>query len=308
MDGLLSESVVKWWLLAVAGFRIFSVVLGHVFPGKLQQGLFRGPATAKLDAARDIPFNLAARQFAAWTLTTCLLCVVAAFNLDSAPMVVATGFTFVIALAVFAVELQHGTVTPTSIAAPFLIASEHPWARVVVEGGGGGGVGHRGFGAMCARPRAALRCGQWHHDVHPPFFPSGARRSAALPLDSLPCGTPLATHAAWDPTSHTLASHSWICCTPTQRANPPVHQILPRSHSPPPHACGVEACQDTLLPSVSARHPTPPVTPHPPPLPPASRAGTSSALMFTWLALRHPAWVPAALGQLFVVQRRPHAV
>jgi hypothetical protein len=38
---------------------------------------------------------------------------------------------------------------------------------------------------------------------------------------------------SWDDCDPIPASHSWICCAPTQHTNtPPVHPILPRSHSP----------------------------------------------------------------------------
>jgi hypothetical protein len=85
------------------------------------------------------------------------------------------------------------------------------------------------------------------------------------------------------------ASHSWICCTPTQHANSPVHRILPRSHSPqrlrrltpPRHP------QSPLSPLVSAqRHAAPHKAKvrHPPlPLPQRLRRLTP---------LRHPPVTP----------------
>jgi hypothetical protein len=54
----------------------------------------------------------------------------------------------------------------------------------------------------------------------------GAHRAAAVK------GGRLVALLMGEEDGDSAASHSWICCTPTQHANPPVHRILPRSHFP----------------------------------------------------------------------------
>jgi hypothetical protein len=92
-------------------------------------------------------------------------------------------------------------------------------------------------------------------------------------------------HPARTPYDPILATHSWICCTPTQHANPPVHRILLRSHSP-----------QRLRRSTPPRHP--PVTPLIPRVRPAPR-GTPHAHKLQRLPslspLATPAHIPPAL-------------
>ncbi|KAJ4839386.1 hypothetical protein Tsubulata_040235, partial [Turnera subulata] len=57
------------------------------------------------------------RTFGVWTLLTCTLCYLCAFNLDSKPLYLATFLSFIYALGHFLTEyLLYQTMTTTNLA------------------------------------------------------------------------------------------------------------------------------------------------------------------------------------------------
>lgn len=66
-----------------------------------------------------------ARTFATWTMLTCVLCIVTAFNLKSAPIYFTTIFSFLLALAHIGTEaLVFRTIGPKQLISPGLTAGE----------------------------------------------------------------------------------------------------------------------------------------------------------------------------------------
>lgn len=120
------------WLVVVAAARAFSVFLGWFVPEKLRLGLFAG---VKPEAVTGVEFRLAARLMSIWTLTTCMMCLVAASNLDNPALLAATAATFAIAILFLAIELTAGTVTPLTVITPFFFASASARAPPVVDDG-----------------------------------------------------------------------------------------------------------------------------------------------------------------------------
>ena len=106
------------WLLVVALLRLLSIYLALKSPETLAQSLFA--------AAPSELTPLGARVFAAWTGTTCVLCLLCAYEgaNPTTPIYLATALSFVVALALFIPELAvHSTMTWQSIASPALVAS-----------------------------------------------------------------------------------------------------------------------------------------------------------------------------------------
>ncbi|GAQ78136.1 hypothetical protein KFL_000080420 [Klebsormidium nitens] len=101
------------WLLFVAALRLFSVYLGLFKPNLLQIGLF----------SRIQLVDVHARTFATWTSLTCILCIVTAFNLESAPIYFTTIFSFVLAIAHLGTEaFVFKTIGPKQLISPGLTA------------------------------------------------------------------------------------------------------------------------------------------------------------------------------------------
>ncbi|KAG7666824.1 hypothetical protein Ndes2526B_g04681 [Nannochloris sp. 'desiccata'] len=92
-----SVTALRRWLVFVALLRLFSVVLGYVYPTKLQTNLY----TEQPDEVSA----LQARTFATWTLTSCLLCLICARNPCIPAIYGATLGSFLIALLHFLLEL-----------------------------------------------------------------------------------------------------------------------------------------------------------------------------------------------------------
>ena len=112
------RDVLRVWLIVVAALRLLSVVIALLEPQQLAASLFAG-APPELTP-------LAARIFAAWTTTTCALCLLCAQERcqPDTPTFYATAFSFVVALALFLPELCYfGTMTPASVASPGIVAS-----------------------------------------------------------------------------------------------------------------------------------------------------------------------------------------
>ncbi|GAB4822498.1 hypothetical protein N2152v2_009544 [Parachlorella kessleri] len=94
MDSL---QALRRWLVFVALLRLFSVGLGYAAPHRFQTNLY----TKKPELVTD----LTGRTFAAWTLTTCLLCLICARNPCVPSIYGATLLSFVLALLHFSLEL-----------------------------------------------------------------------------------------------------------------------------------------------------------------------------------------------------------
>lgn len=125
-----NDEYLKWWLVGVAGLRLFSVALGYFWPFQLKDKVFAAPKVQFTD--------LNGRTFAVWTAVTCAVTLMTAFNLSNAPLVQLCVGSFVIANTFFMLEkFVYGTVKVASIAGPFFFASECLW----VEEWGGNGVG-----------------------------------------------------------------------------------------------------------------------------------------------------------------------
>lgn len=133
MELLHSETALRNWLLGVASLRLLSVGLGYLSPMTLQSKVFSRASKAYTP--------LVGRTFAVWTTVTCLITIMAAFNLRNAALLWTTVGTFAAANTFFALELAvYKTVSVGTIALPFFFASEWwrwgegGWAGVAVAG------------------------------------------------------------------------------------------------------------------------------------------------------------------------------
>ncbi len=86
----------SYWLLFVASLRLLSVLIGYFSPFTFRAQLFnRQP---------DQVTTLQARSFAVWTLLTCSLCIICAFNLNEYGIYLATTISFYVAFGFFVLE------------------------------------------------------------------------------------------------------------------------------------------------------------------------------------------------------------
>ncbi|XP_057729855.1 ergosterol biosynthetic protein 28 isoform X1 [Arachis stenosperma] len=83
-----------WWLLAVGTLRLASVWFGFFNIWALHLGVFSNTTMTEVHG----------RTFGTWTLLTCTLCYICAFNLDNKPIYLATFLSFIYALGHFVTE------------------------------------------------------------------------------------------------------------------------------------------------------------------------------------------------------------
>ncbi|GAX77307.1 hypothetical protein CEUSTIGMA_g4753.t1 [Chlamydomonas eustigma] len=103
------------WLLIAASLRIFSVWIGFFSPVKFQIALFRRKPEVVTEAF--------GRLFGTWTLVTCLLCVICAFNINNEAIYGATLGSFVIAFLYMVLELAvYKTIDMRGAISPMLVA------------------------------------------------------------------------------------------------------------------------------------------------------------------------------------------
>ncbi|KAJ0086880.1 hypothetical protein Patl1_08753 [Pistacia atlantica] len=83
-----------WWLMLVGFLRLASVWFGFFDIWALRLAVFSNTTMTEVHG----------RTFGVWTLLTCTLCVLCAFNLDNKPLYLATFLSFVYALGHFLTE------------------------------------------------------------------------------------------------------------------------------------------------------------------------------------------------------------
>ncbi|CAN6685442.1 unnamed protein product [Malus baccata var. baccata] len=84
----------SWWLMVVGSLRLVSVWFGFFDIWALRLAVFsKSPMT-----------EVHGRTFGVWTLLTCTLCYLCAFNLENKPLYLATLLSFVYALGHFLTE------------------------------------------------------------------------------------------------------------------------------------------------------------------------------------------------------------
>ncbi|KAI5314939.1 hypothetical protein L3X38_044115 [Prunus dulcis] len=84
----------SWWLMLVGSLRLVSVWFGFFDIWALRLAVFsQSPMT-----------EVHGRTFGVWTLLTCTLCYLCAFNLQNKPLYLATFLSFVYALGHFLTE------------------------------------------------------------------------------------------------------------------------------------------------------------------------------------------------------------
>ncbi|XP_061356261.1 ergosterol biosynthetic protein 28, partial [Gastrolobium bilobum] len=83
-----------WWLIAVGTLRLASVWFGFFDIWALRLAVFSNSAMTEVHG----------RTFGTWTLLTCTLCYICAFNLDNKPLYLATFLSFIYAFGHFLTE------------------------------------------------------------------------------------------------------------------------------------------------------------------------------------------------------------
>lgn len=83
-----------WWLIAVGTLRLISVWFGFFDIWALRLAVFSKTTMSEVHG----------RTFGTWTLLTCTLCYICAFNLDNKPLYLATLLSFVYAFGHFLTE------------------------------------------------------------------------------------------------------------------------------------------------------------------------------------------------------------
>jgi hypothetical protein len=123
------------WLLVVASLRLLSVVLGYTYPAailgqNLETQLFDRANTRRDEAEKSKTAKpvanftpLAARNFAAWTTVTCLVCVATYTDPGNKTLLVLTLSTFLVAMLYFVLEFGvYGTVSFRTVSRPAFFA------------------------------------------------------------------------------------------------------------------------------------------------------------------------------------------
>ncbi|XP_021754665.1 ergosterol biosynthetic protein 28-like isoform X1 [Chenopodium quinoa] len=91
-----------WWLMLVGSLRLASVWFGFFDIWALRLAVFSQSDMTEVHG----------RTFGVWTLLTCTLCFLCAFNLDNKPLYLATFLSFIYALGHFVTEyLIYHTMT-----------------------------------------------------------------------------------------------------------------------------------------------------------------------------------------------------
>ncbi|KAG9440241.1 hypothetical protein H6P81_020406 [Aristolochia fimbriata] len=83
-----------WWLLLVGSLRLAAVWFGFFDIWALRMAVFSNSTMTEVHG----------RTFGVWTLLTCTLCYLCAFNLDNKPLYTATFLSFIYAFAHFTTE------------------------------------------------------------------------------------------------------------------------------------------------------------------------------------------------------------
>ncbi|KAB5568825.1 hypothetical protein DKX38_002618 [Salix brachista] len=83
-----------WWLMLVGSLRLASVWFGFVDIWALRLAVFSKATMTEVHG----------RTFGVWTLLTCTLCFLCAFNLDNKPLYLATFLSFIYAFGHFLTE------------------------------------------------------------------------------------------------------------------------------------------------------------------------------------------------------------
>ncbi|KMZ67850.1 Ergosterol biosynthetic protein 28 [Zostera marina] len=83
-----------WWLMLVGTLRLASVWFGFFDIWALRLAVFSSTQMTEIHG----------RTFGVWTLLTCTLCYLCAFNLDNKPLYIATFLSFIYALGHFLTE------------------------------------------------------------------------------------------------------------------------------------------------------------------------------------------------------------
>ncbi|KAM7479081.1 hypothetical protein LguiA_027294 [Lonicera macranthoides] len=98
-----------WWLMLVGSLRLVSVWFGFFDIWALRLAVFsksKSPMT-----------EVHGRTFGTWTLLTCTLCYLCAFNLDNKPLYLATFLSFIYAFGHFLTEyLIYQTMSTRNLA------------------------------------------------------------------------------------------------------------------------------------------------------------------------------------------------
>nr|CAB3498854.1 unnamed protein product [Digitaria exilis] len=102
-----------WWLMAVGALRI----------GLTLSGFFRATSLGASTYAHAEMTGVHGRTFGVWTLLSCTLCFLCAFNLGNRPVYAATFMSFVYAYGHFILEyLVYHTFTAANLGAYGLVA------------------------------------------------------------------------------------------------------------------------------------------------------------------------------------------
>ncbi|CAL4926613.1 unnamed protein product [Urochloa decumbens] len=108
-----SMPALGWWLMAVGALRI----------GLTWSGFFNATSLGAATYAQAEMTGVHGRTFGVWTLLSCTLCFLCAFNLDNRPLYVATFLSFVYAYVHFILEyLVYHTFTAANLGAFALAA------------------------------------------------------------------------------------------------------------------------------------------------------------------------------------------
>uniref|UniRef100_A0A9I9CH18 Ergosterol biosynthetic protein 28 n=1 Tax=Cucumis melo TaxID=3656 RepID=A0A9I9CH18_CUCME len=83
-----------WWLMLVGSLRLASVWFGFFDIWALRLAVFSNTTMTEVHG----------RTFGVWTLLTCTLCILCAFNLENKPIYLATFLSFIYALGHFLTE------------------------------------------------------------------------------------------------------------------------------------------------------------------------------------------------------------
>ncbi|KAJ4788071.1 Ergosterol biosynthetic protein 28 [Rhynchospora pubera] len=95
-----------WWLMLVGSLRLLSVWFGFFNIWALRVAVF----------SQTEMTDVHGRTFGVWTLLTCTLCFLCAFNLESKPLYMATFLSFIYALGHFLTEhLIYHTMTVSNL-------------------------------------------------------------------------------------------------------------------------------------------------------------------------------------------------
>ncbi|KAK8954571.1 Ergosterol biosynthetic protein 28 [Platanthera zijinensis] len=102
-----------WWLMLVASLRLSSVWFGFFDIWALRVAVF----------SKTEMTDIHGRTFGVWTLLTCTLCFLCAFNLDSKPLYLTTFLSFIFALCHFMTEyFIYHTMAASNLATVGIIA------------------------------------------------------------------------------------------------------------------------------------------------------------------------------------------